>query len=118
MVCRSIGLEKKPDCSDDVSSVKRRRWEQPLDIPPPQPWCPRKLSRTEVEAALVLQRDLSLEPVAASLAVIMRLAFSRAFGSCGSYGTVALRLKGALLSAFFASSMEIQKSAFARTERN
>jgi hypothetical protein len=50
--------EKMPDCSDDVSLVRRHRWEQPHDIPPPQPCCHRKLSRTEVEAALVLQRDL------------------------------------------------------------
>jgi hypothetical protein len=65
----------------------------------------------------VLQRDLSLEPVAASFTVIMRLAFSRALGRCGSYGTVALRLRDALLSAFFASSKVSQELAFSKTER-
>lgn len=65
----------------------------------------------------MLQRDLSLEPVAASFTVIMRLAFSRALGRCGSYGTVALRLKGASLSVFFASSRISQESALSNTER-
>lgn len=60
----------------------------------------------EVEVALVLQRDLSLEP-ATSFTVIMRLALSRASYHAAQTIPSHLRLNGASQTSFFALSFSV-----------